>query len=200
MTQYIEQYDAYASQVSTWATLKNMSVGGTFTAVGAANFSGAVGITGLLTLGSMTTGGAVSALGDTLTVTQALHAGRVIGFGKTSGTICTLPASSGSGDVYTFVIVVAATSNANIIKVANATDVMGGSLALQQDVDAAGTLKLWQAATTDDTITLAGAATTGGIKGGFIRCTDYASGFWSCQLWTSSGGGSEATPFSATVS
>lgn len=35
MTQYVEQYDAYAAQVPTWATLKNMSVGGTLNVVGA---------------------------------------------------------------------------------------------------------------------------------------------------------------------
>ncbi len=77
---------------------------------------------------------------------------------------------------------------------------MGGSVNLQQDTDGAGTLKMWLAAATDDTMTFAGAATTGGIKGGYIECVDYLSGFWSCRAWTASGGGSEATPFSATVS
>ena len=143
---------------------------------------------------------AVAANGDTLTVTAALHAGRVVSFGKTSGTIVTLPAATGTGNIYRFVVGVAATSNANIIKVANATDVMNGSLALQQDTDSAGSLKLWAAAGNDDTITLAGAATTGGIVGDAIACTDYKAGFWSCQAWTHSSGGSEATPFSATVS
>jgi hypothetical protein len=143
---------------------------------------------------------AVAANGDTLTVTAAAHAGRVIQFGKTSGTICTLPAATGTGNIYRFVIGVTATSNANIIKVANATDVMDGSLCLAQDTDVDGTLKLWRADAGDDTITFAGAATTGGIVGGYITCTDYKTGFWSCQAWTQSGGGSEATPFSATVS
>lgn len=145
-------------------------------------------------------GAAVAANGDTLTATAALHAGKVVQFGKTTGTVVTLPAATGTGHKYTFVIGVAATSNANIIKVANATDVMAGSVALQQDVDSAGTLKMWQAAATDDTITLAGAATTGGIKGGRIELVDYAAGFWSAQVFISSGGGAEATPFSATVS
>ena len=143
---------------------------------------------------------AIAAGGDTLTVTADTHAGKIIAFGKTSGTIVTLPAATGTGNVYRFVIATAATSNANIIKVANATDVMGGSINLQQDVDSAGTLKMWQAAATDDTMTFAGAATTGGIKGGYIHCIDYAAGFWSCLALTSSGGGAEATPFSATVS
>jgi len=142
---------------------------------------------------------AVSATGDTLTVTAAAHAGRVIAFGKTSGTVVTLPAATGTGNIYRFVIAVTATSNANIIKVANATDVMDGSLVLQQDTDSDGALKLWRADAGDDTITFAGAATTGGILGGFIQCIDYKSGYWSCQGWTQSGGGSEATPFSATV-
>lgn len=150
--------------------------------------------------GASTTNTAVAANGDTLAATKALHAGRVVQFGKTSGTIVTLPAATGTGDVYTFVIGVTATSNANIIKVANATDVMDGSLVIQQDTDSDGTVKGWRADAGDDTMTFAGAATTGGIVGGLVRCTDYKSGFWSCQGWTQSGGGAEVTPFSATVS
>lgn len=147
----------------------------------------------------VTANAAIAANGDTLTVTAALHAGKVIQFGKLSGTVVTLPAATGTGNIYRFVIGIAATSNANIIKVANSTDVMAGSVNLQQDVDSAGTLKMWQAAATDDTMKFAGAATTGGIKGGYIEVVDYAAGFFSCRAFTSSGGGSEATPFSATV-
>lgn len=144
-------------------------------------------------------GGAIAANDDTLTVTRALHAGKVIQFGKTTGTICTLPAATGTGDIYRFVIGVTATSNANIIKVANATDVMDGSLNIQQDTDSDGTTKVWRADAGDDTMTFAGAAGTGGIVGGYIQCTDYKSGFWSCQAFTQSGGGAEVTPFSANV-
>ena len=143
---------------------------------------------------------AIAANGDTLTATAVLHAGKVVNFGKTTGTIVTLPAATGTGHKYTFIVGIAATSNANIIKVANATDVMVGSVALQQDVDAAGTLKMWLAGANDDTISLAGAATTGGTKGARIELVDYATGFWSAQVFIASGGGSEATPFSATVS
>jgi len=142
---------------------------------------------------------AVAANAATLTVTADLHAGKVIQFGKTDGCIVTLPAATGTGNIYKFVIGITATSNANIIKVANATDVMNGSLNIQQDTDVDGTLKVWRADAGDDTMTFAGAATTGGIVGGFIQCADYKSGFWSCQAFTQSGGGSEATPFSASV-
>lgn len=148
----------------------------------------------------ISTQAAVAANGDTLTVTAALHAGKVIQFGKTTGTIVTLPAATGTGHTYRFVIGTTATSNANIIKVANATDVMRGSVCLQQDTDVAGTLKMWTAGATDDTMTFAGAATTGGIVGDLIECVDYATGYWSCRAFTQSSGGAEATPFSATVS
>jgi hypothetical protein len=143
---------------------------------------------------------AVSALGDTLTVTADLHAGKVIAFGKTDGTEVTLPAATGTGNIYRFVIAVTATSSANSIKVANATDVMDGSLCIQQDTDSDGSVKVWRADAGDDTMSFAGAATTGGIVGGYIQCIDYKAGFWSCQAFTQSGGGSEATPFSAGVS
>lgn len=142
---------------------------------------------------------AIAANGDTLTVTADLHAGKVIQFGKTSGTTVTLPAATGTGNKYTFIIGVTGTTGANVIKVANATDVMDGSVNLQQDTDSDGDLKMWRADAGDDTMTFAGAATTGGIVGGRIECIDYKAGFWSCFALTQSGGGAEATPFSATV-
>lgn len=143
---------------------------------------------------------AIAANASTLTVTAATHAGKVIAFGKTDGTIATLPAATGTGHEYTFIISITATSAANIIKVANATDVMDGSLNTQQDTDADGTAKTYRADAGDDTMTFAGAAGTGGIVGGHIKCVDYAAGFFSCQAFTQSGGGAEVTPFSATVS
>ena len=157
--------------------------------------TGTMAITGAVTM----IGEAVAASGATLTVTAALHAGRVVAFGRTAGTICTLPAATGTGNMYRFVIATTATSNANIIKVANGTDVMDGSLYLQADDDADGTLKLWMAEVGDDTMSFAGAATSGGIVGGYIECLDYAAGFWSCFARSISSGGSEATCFTATV-
>ncbi len=184
-----------APTLATLTTTGAAAVGGDLTVTGDTTFTGNTTFTG-----SRRSLSAVSANGDTLTVQASLHAGKVVKFGKTTGTIVTLPAATGTGNVYHFVISVTATSNANIIKVANATDVMNGSVCLQQDTDSAGSLKMWLAAVGDDTITLAGAATTGGIVGATIRLTDYATGFWSAQVFASSGGGAEATPFSATVS
>jgi hypothetical protein len=155
---------------------------------------------GTLNVAGGIVGGVVDVTGATVTVTAAAHAGKTIVMSRAAGVAATLPAATGTGNVYKFVIGTTATSGANVIKVANATDVMNGSINLQQDTDSDGALKMWRADAGDDTMTFAGAATTGGIVGGFIQCTDYKAGFWSCQAFTQSGGGSEATPFSAGVS
>jgi len=143
---------------------------------------------------------AVIATTADLTLTAATHAEKIVTVGSATGDTITLPAATGTGNRYTIIIATTATSNAHIIQVANATDVMDGSLNIQQDTDADGTVAVWRADAGDDTMTFAGAATTGGIVGGRIECIDYAAGFWSCTAWTQSGGGAEATPFSAAVS
>lgn len=176
-------------------TIPALTVTNDLTVSGSQTVSGNVMVTG-----GLRSYQSITAASDTLTVVASSHAGKVIKFGKTTGTVVTLPAATGTGNVYTFVVGTTATSNANIIKVANATDVMNGSVCLQQDTDSAGSLKMWLAADGDDTITLAGAATTGGKVGATIIIRDYAAGFWSAQVFSSSGGGAEATPFSATVS
>lgn len=162
--------------------------------------SGDVAITGSLAVAGGVSGGVTNVTDATVSVTAASHAGKTIVFSRAAGVTATLPAATGTGNIYRFVIGTTATSNANVIKVANATDVMNGSLNIQQDTDSDGTVKVWRADAGDDTMTFAGAATTGGIVGGYIQCLDYKTGFWSCQAFTQSGGGSEATPFSATVS
>jgi len=135
----------------------------------------------------------------TLQVIPRTHGNKVIVLDNALGVTVTLPPATGSGLRYTFVIKTAATSNANIIQVANSKDVMNGSLNIQQDTDSDGTLKCWMAEVLDDTMTFAGAATTGGIQGNRIECVDYYEGYWSCTAWTISGGGAEVTPFSAAV-
>ena len=136
---------------------------------------------------------------STFTMNEKAHDGKIITLDLVTGVTVTLPPSTGNGAKYTFVIKTAATSNAHVIKVANSKDVMNGSLNIQQDDDSDGTLKCWMAEVADDTMTFAGAATTGGITGNRIECVDYAEGYFSCTAWTISSGGSEATPFSASV-
>jgi hypothetical protein len=135
---------------------------------------------------------------STLAVSQINHAGRVIVLDRAAGVAATLPAATGTGDVYTFVVKTTASGGNYVVKVANATDVFNGSMAYFNDTGTAGLGKGWAAADSDDTVTLNG-TTTGGYAGARVVCTDYASGFWSVQVFGKQSG-SVATPFSATVS
>jgi hypothetical protein len=134
---------------------------------------------------------------STVTITQTSHAGRVVVLDRAAGIAATLPAASGTGDVFSFIIKTTASGGSYVVKVANSTDVMNGSVAFFNDTGTAGLAKCWAAADNDDTVTMNG-TTTGGYAGTRIVCTDYASGFWSVQVFGRQSG-VIATPFSATV-
>jgi len=132
-----------------------------------------------------------------LTVVPDIHRGATIYLNRAAGSTVTLPAATGSGDEYTFMVSALATSNNHIVKVANATDVMAGT-AITVDSDSAGTVRAWITAATSDTVTL-NRSTTGSVTlGEFIHVKDIAAGKWAvhCVL---SGSGDGATPFGATV-
>lgn len=134
---------------------------------------------------------------STLTVVVATHGSRTITLDRAAGTTVTLPAATGSGEIFRFVIVTTITSSSTIIKVANSSDVMDGSIFLMQDNDVDGDVKLWKADVSDDTITMNG-TTTGGFKGTIIICTDVAANLWSVEA-RGIGSGSLATVWSSAV-
>lgn len=134
--------------------------------------------------------------GTALTATAALHAGKVICFNHLAGTTVTLPAATGSGNVYHFMTTVVPTSNSNIVKVANATDVIAGALTVVDNAD--GTSTTFGSVAASDTITL-NRTTTGAVRiGERFTLIDTSSGTWSVHGFVI-GTGAEATPFSATV-
>ena len=144
----------------------------------------------------------VDASAATLTVTADAHAGRTINLNRAAGVTATLPAATGTGNVYTFVVQATVTSNNDIIKVANGTDFMVGTAFFDGD-DAANaangftTANTGTVATESDTITMNG-TTTGGIKGALVTVRDIATAIFQVQMF-SAASGTEATPFSATV-
>jgi hypothetical protein len=143
----------------------------------------------------------VNVTAATLTVVPNTHAGRIITLNKADGVTCTLPAATGSGDVYTFLVGTTITSVGAIVKVANATDTMVGSATLAQD--SANTVVQFDAvAGTSDTITLDG-STTGGLIGAKVTAMDIklngSTAVWLVDVFGTATG-TEATPFSATVS
>lgn len=131
---------------------------------------------------------------STVTITADEHAGRVVTLNRAAGVTATLPAATGTGNVYKFFVGTTVTSNDDIIQVANATDVIQGVLAVVTDI--AGVVVNTTA--TSDTITMNG-STTGGVIGSYVEITDVASGFFACT-GALVATGAEATPFSAAVS
>jgi hypothetical protein len=132
---------------------------------------------------------------DTLTVTED-YAGRVVCLDRAAGVTVTLPAATGTGNVYKFVVSTTVTSNNDVIKVANAVDSMAGrALAC---ADSGNTVNGWEVVSGDDTITLNG-GTKGGYVGDTIEIIDIKANLFLVNAYLNQTA-SEATPFSATVS
>lgn len=131
----------------------------------------------------------------TLTITQALHDGRVVTVNKADGTAITLPAATGSGTSLKFIIGTTITSVGTTIKVVG-DDTMTGTAWFSSD-NAADAVTSFEAGATADTITLNG-TTSGGYKGDIIELIDIAADLWSVRVMAQATG-VEVTPFSATV-
>jgi hypothetical protein len=142
------------------------------------------------------------AAGSTKTLTVAANNRQTIKLDTATGSVVTLPAATGSGAKFKFLVTVKATSNSHVIQVANASDFMIGTIEGVSDDPA--TVKGWIAAnsgtvgTNSDTITL-NRSTTGSVSvGEWIEVEDVAANTWLVTgMITQSG--TEATPFSAAV-
>ena len=140
---------------------------------------------------------ALIAAGGTLTLTAATHSGRTIALDTAAGSVVTLPASSGGGAIYRFLVTVTATSNSHVIQVANATDEMRGYVI--QDASEATAPNIYWAADNDDTITLNRTTTGLAAQGEYFELVDGTSGVFFVRGY-SQANGIEATPFSNAVS
>lgn len=140
-------------------------------------------------------GGVVNTTASTLTITKALHAGKTVTLNAAAGLTATLPAATGTGNRYTFHVGTKVTSNNDIIKVANTTDVMVGRCFTVTTT--ATNSEGFTTSATSDTITLNG-STKGGWVGDRVDVIDIATGKFSAMVYTYSTG-TEATPFSASV-
>lgn len=137
----------------------------------------------------------VQAGGSSITLT-AEDDERITLLDTAAGTTVTLPAASGSGVKFRFVISTVATTNSHIVKVANASDTMIGIILSLDDTGANAVG--FAAAATSDTITL-NRSTTGSVsKGEYIEVEDIAANVWFVN-GVISNTGTPATPFSATV-
>lgn len=137
----------------------------------------------------------VDATAATLAVTAAAHDGKVVTLNRAAGIAVTLPAATGSGARYFFVVGTTFTGAATI-KVTG-DDIMKGTAILFTDGGDA-TVAFATAATSDDTITFAADNSTGGIAGAYVELIDIAANTWFVSI-VSDAAATEATPFSATV-
>lgn len=176
----------YSRMVAINAEVDSLTIGGTALTATAAELNAVADSSARL----------VSATAATLSVTAAAHDGKIILLDRAAGVTATLPAATGSGATFRFAVKTTVTSNNDIVKVANATDVMAGALVVTDQAD--GSAALFATVAASDTITMNG-STTGGLVGGLITIVDVASGKFSVT-GTVVGNGTEATPFSATVS
>jgi len=136
------------------------------------------------------------ASGTALALTRTLHSNRVV-YVTDLAAAYTLPAATGSGDKYT-INLGATITGASTIKVANSTDVMNGTALLFADGGA--TTVGFNTAADSDTVDLLGTGnSTGGMIGAIYEFWDVAAGIWATRI-VSDAAGTEATPFSATVS
>lgn len=135
------------------------------------------------------------AIGSARTLTTK-EAGHTFKLDTAAGSTATLPAATGSGARFRFVVSVLATSNSHIVKVANANDTMSGIISSLPD--AAGAVIAWPTVAASDTITL-NRTTTGSTQlGEYIEVEDIAANKWAVRGMTASTA-TEATPFSAAV-
>lgn len=136
------------------------------------------------------------AAGSTLAVAEASHESKTIALDTAAGSNPTLPAATGGGARYRFVVTVVPTSNQHRISVTG-NDTFFGNIWTNSTGDTPDLGQPWPAASGNNQINLNG-TTTGGLSiGDFIEVQDVVADKWHVIGFTSSSG-TEATPF-ATV-
>ena len=170
-----------------------LGVNGTLEAAGDVTISGQTTMTGSFLP-------AIHTFVATDAVTIVEHAGRTLLLGEVGGNAAltlTLPAATGTGAVYKFIVSVTNTSNYKI-QVADATDTIDGIM-LYLDEDGTA-VTAFPTVAASDTITLNG-GTTGGIVGDYLELIDIATNQYHVRgVMRVAAGANPATPFTAAVS
>jgi hypothetical protein len=132
-------------------------------------------------------------------ITAAAHANRPLLMGASGAALTfTLPAATGSGNHYLFIVSVVNTSN-YLIKASAGTMLFKGMIIGQSVTDSATDApRTWVPGATDDTITLNGTTTGGTAIGNHIEFIDCSATQWMIRGFVTQSG-AEATMFSDTV-
>ncbi len=167
------------------------------------NFKGAAGTAFYVNVGTflssqwinVDTEGNLVTLITTTTISALLHANRTLLLALAGGFTTTLPAATGTGNQYRFIVkVVSATGY--VVNTAG-TDVFNGNVfmaAANAASTVATSMYLW-VSTANKTFTLNGTTTGGVAIGDWFTLTDIAAGIWAIS-GSLVGTSAEATPFS----
>ncbi|MGE3856990.1 MAG: hypothetical protein AB7G21_08555 [Dehalococcoidia bacterium] len=134
----------------------------------------------------------VDATASTLAVTAAAHEGRTVTLNRAAGIAVTLPAATGSGAKYRFVVGTAVSGGSHVIGVTGSAIFKGLALGLDGDGVPANA---WAAGASDEVFTMDG-STQGGAVGDVVEFQDIAADVWAVQARLQQSG-TEATPFSS---
>jgi hypothetical protein len=135
----------------------------------------------------------VATTATTITVSATVHGSKVVVVNASSAAAINLPVASATGEIYTFVIGVAATATAHVIA-ANGTDIIQGVSLFSSS--ATGEVSGFATSASSDKITING-TTQGGMVGDKIVLIDIAANTWQVTM-NMQASGTVATPFSAT--
>lgn len=144
------------------------------------------------------TGDRIIDLATSTTLTRATHEGKTLRLTGTGAAFTqTLPAATGSGDRYNFVVGAVNTSN-HVIKVVG-NDIIVGNVWGNSIGDTPDLGQPWPTAADSDTITLNGTTSGGAKVGDAIVLEDFAADTWRIVTGHITQSGTEETPFSAAV-
>ena len=132
-------------------------------------------------------------------ITELLHEGKTCLLGEVGGdalVTLTMPAATGGGGRYRFVVDVVNTSS-YVFKAVSGADLFQGAI-IGNDGGGVTTPLRWQAGATDDTLTLNGTTQGGVTRGDWVEFEDISTTCWAVRGVVSQSG-NEATPFSDTV-
>jgi len=140
--------------------------------------------------------GRIVAVAVDTAITEALHEGKTVVLGGAgSSRTMTLPAATGGGARYRFIVGAVNTSN-YVFKAVVGTDLFEGALLMV--TDAGDAVEAFESGATDDTVTLNGTTTGGAAVGDWIEFEDFSATGWAVR-GVLTGTGDEVTPFSDSV-
>lgn len=187
--------------LETWTDAVNFGsvahiFGGAVSFTGTPTYSNAIAFPANTTLGGYPLDTAsklvtVAAATTQLTVTKALHDGRIIQLQSTAGLAVTMPAATGSGAIYTFQVITAISGgNVTIDAKTNAANYYG----LVNQVKDGSALATYSTTATSNLLTFNG-GTTGGLAGDLVEVIDVATNVFNLYS-ISKATGTVATPIS----